>query len=177
MSGATYLVIDSIVPACGGADPTKPEAASRYAAALEFIGLPALSLGHVTKADALTYPFGSVFFHNLARVTWSLQRKGDASILTPRKANNYLLPGRFSVTTAWRDGIPREVRERPYSAALADRIAEIIGQPSTVSEIVDALNEGDEQLVHVKPDSVRAALRRGAKSDLFMEEGDRWRLR
>jgi AAA domain-containing protein len=172
---ATCIVIDSIVPACGAADPLKPEAASQYAGALEYIGLPALSIAHVTKADSVAYPFGSVFWHNLARVSWSIERDGDSAILTARKANNYARPGKYAVTTTWRSDVPAEVWERPYSAQLADRIADVIvDSPMTVPQIVGALNEGDDEGVRVKADSVRAALRRGAKR--FVDDGERWRL-
>jgi hypothetical protein len=40
---ADYLVIDSIVPGCAGADPVDPGTAARYAGALEYIERPALS--------------------------------------------------------------------------------------------------------------------------------------
>ena len=75
------LVIDSIVMACAGADPMKPETAALYAGALERIGLPALSLAHVTKTEDLRYPFGSAFWHNFARTTWSLKPDAERAIL------------------------------------------------------------------------------------------------
>jgi hypothetical protein len=167
--GATFVVIDSIVPACAGIDPTKPEAASGYAAALQLVSRPSLSLAHVTKADDARYPFGSVFFHNLARTTWSLATAGEggahAVVLTHRKHNNYPNLGKYQLTVVWRDGLPIEVLERGYTPALADRIAPLLGDEGlTVPEIVTALNddlvEGGEA---VKPDSVRKALVRGAR--------------
>lgn len=165
--GATYIVVDSIVPACGAIDPLKPEAAGQYAAALERIGLPVLSLAHVTKAEQVAYPFGSVFWHNLARLTWSLQVDGKRAVLVNRKANNYSRGGRYVVESTWQDGRPVEVWERAYSAVLADRIADALGEGRrTVEQLVAALNEGlAEDEVAVKPDSVRAALRRGLKGE------------
>ena len=177
--GSTYVVIDSIVAACG-IDPLKPEAASQYATTLQRIGRPTLSLGHVTKADDLRYPFGSVFWHNLARVTWSLASAGDGALLVNRKANNYLNLGRFVVTVTYRDGLPREVRERPFALAMADRIGEVLADGAlTVKEIVSALSadagEGDE----VKANSVRRALTRGAQDipQRFEQDGERWRVK
>ena len=162
---ATYLIIDSVVTACGGSDPTDPGTPARYAGALQYIGLPALSLAHVTKADDLRYPWGSVFWHNLARVTWSLAKDGERAILTNRKANNYAKAGRVVVTVTWSDGRPVDILEHSYTLALAERIDEVLGEAeATVPDIVRRLNEdADEDEQHVKADSVRAALRRGLK--------------
>jgi hypothetical protein len=160
---STYLVLDSIVPACAGVDPSKPEAVSQYAAALELIGLPALSLAHVNRADDLRYPFGSVFWHNLARTTWSLQASADGAVLTHRKHNNYASRGKFLVTAAWEDNRLTGLWEKPWAAALGDLIDEVLGDDAlTLSEIVDALNvERDDDEEKAKADSVSKALRRG----------------
>lgn len=170
--GATFIIIDSIVPACGSVDPLKPEAASQYAAALQLIERPVLSLAHVTKDGDSRYPFGSVFWHNLARTTWSLTRVQGGALLTHRKANNYASQGRFLVSATWMDGLPREVWEQPYSAKLADLIAEVLTEPMNVDAIVKRLNEdvGDDEQA-VKADSVRKALRRGIVKEVFTVEG------
>jgi hypothetical protein len=165
--GATYVVIDSIVPACGGSDPMDPGTVALYAGALEYLGLPVLSLAHVTKADDLRYPFGSVFWHNLARVTWSLHRDGERVILTHRKANSYANQGKTVVTVTWRDGLPRDVAEQAFSVVVADRIEEVLVDASlAVGAIVTRLNgdleEGEQP---IKADTVRAALRRGLGSE------------
>lgn len=173
--GATYVVIDSIVPACGGSDPMDPGTVALYAGALELLGIPVLSLGHVTKADDLRYPFGSVFWHNLARVTWSLHKDGERVVLTHRKSNNYANQGRTVVTVTWFDGLPRDVAEQTYSAVVADRIAEVLGNDSlAVAMIVARLNsdleEGEQPF---KANTVRTALRRGisSKPKRFTVEG------
>ncbi len=169
---ADYLVVDSIVPACGATDPTKPEAASQYAGGLEYIGLPALSLAHVPKVDAAPlYPFGSAFWHNLARTTWSVTKSGENAghvvTLAHRKHNNYASLGKFTVTVEWIDGAPREVWEQGYSAALAERIDAALGTDAlTVRELVARIDEDrDEDDPATKPDSVRAALRRGLRAE------------
>ncbi|MGD0123480.1 MAG: DnaB-like helicase N-terminal domain-containing protein [Candidatus Limnocylindrales bacterium] len=175
--GATYLVIDSIVSACGALDPLKPEAAGQYSAALVRIGLPALSLAHVTKADSPAYPFGSIFWHNLARMSWSLARDGETVQLVSRKANNYERLGRFVVSATWFEGRLGEVSLTPYAVVLGDRIAEAIAtDPLTVPEIVDRLNEDGAETgeAEIKADSVRHALRRGQKAGRFTATDDRW---
>lgn len=163
---ADVLVVDSIVTACAGADPMDPGTAAQYALALQYLEVPVLSLAHVTKADDVRYPFGSIFWHNLARVTWSMTKDGDRRILTSRKANNYGPQGRFVATITWHDGLPRDVHEQGYSQALADRIDEVLVAAMPVARIVALLNEdaGDD-VDRVKPDSIRAALRRGLSTD------------
>lgn len=181
---ASIIVVDSIVVACGGADPMDPGTPARYAAGLQQIGLPALSLAHVTKEGGLAYPFGSVFWHNLARATWSLELDGAgaSSILAARKDSQHERGGRFVVEVTYREGLPAEVWERPYSAVLAERVAEVLEDgPATVPAIVDRLNDAAGDGGRVKADSVRHALRRGLGEQRFAVEGrdktQTWALR
>ena len=165
--GATYVVIDSIVPACGGSDPMDPGTVALYVGALELLGIPVLSLAHVTNADDLRYPFGSVFWHNLARVTWSLHRDGERVILTHRKANSYAKQGKTVMTVTWRDGLPRDVAEQALSVVVADRIEEVlVGDSLAVTAIITRLNgdleEGEQP---IKAYTVRAAMRRGLEKE------------
>lgn len=164
-NGCDVIVVDSIVIGCAGFDPMKPETPALYASGLELIGLPALSLAHVTKTEDLRYPFGSAFWHNLARTTWSLKRHGERAILTHRKRNNYSSLGRLVVTMTWHDDELREVREQPFSVVLADRIDEALDDDSlTLPQIVDRLNEdATDDADPVKANSVRQALLRGTR--------------
>lgn len=165
----TYVVVDSAVTACGATNPLDPEAPGQYFGAIARIGLPSLTLAHVTGAGDLTKPFGSVFWHNLARVTWSASRigtEGHQVLLQHRKDNNHERQGKTLVTVEWWEGQPREVSEVPYTVRLADLIKDALTDgPLTVAEIVSRLNEdADEGEPTAKADSVRAALRRGIKS-------------
>ena len=171
---ADVVIVDSIVMACAGADPMDTATATAYAAALELIGRPVLSLAHTTKLGNLRYPFGSVFWHNLARTTWSLKRDGERAILQHRKHNNYAGLGRFVVSVSWHEDLPREVWEQPYSAVLADRIVEALGDERlSLEQIVARLNEIDDDSEPVKADSVRKALTRGIPQR-FRMTGDRY---
>lgn len=176
---ADVAVIDSIVMGCGGVDPLKPEAAALYAGGLEYIGLPALSLAHVSKDLSLAMPFGSVFWHNLARMTWSLERRAETALLVNHKHNNYPRAPKLEVTITFDDGRPVEIWERPYAQVLAARIDVALGDgPLTLGQLVDALNEDlDEDDEPLKPDSVSKALRRGQKSKpaKFATDGATWR--
>jgi hypothetical protein len=152
-----YIVIDSIPIACGAADVLKPEAPAQYHAALSSIGVPTLSLAHVTKTEDPRYPFGSVFWHNLSR---SLESAGEqGAILTYRKYNNSASLGKFVVTTTWQDGRLIRVDEQGYTVALSKRIAEALQSgPLTLEELVDKLNEDADDAGRVKSDSVSRAL-------------------
>ncbi len=166
---STYAVIDSAVVACGATNPLDPEAPGQYFAALARIGLPSLTLAHVTGAGDLSKPFGSVFWHNLARVTWSVSRigsEGHQVLLQHRKDNNHERQGKHLVTVEWWNDLPREVSESPYSVRLAEQIRDALAdEPMTAAAIVSRLNEeADDDDPAVRSDSVRAALRRGVKA-------------
>lgn len=66
-----YWVVDSVAPACGG-EPESAEIAAAYFNALRSLGGASLSIAHVSKAGSSQdqKPFGSTFWHNLARLTW-----------------------------------------------------------------------------------------------------------
>jgi hypothetical protein len=158
------VVVDSIVPACGGGDALESGTPGRYFGATQSFGVPVLSLAHVTKADDLRYPFGSVFWHNLCRVSWSLGRTAGGRLeLVNRKANNYEKQGRFEVSITWHDDQLGEVWERPYSAALGELIDEALADgPLTVSQIAQWINDaGEDDEKPVKSNSVRVTLARG----------------
>ncbi len=180
-TNSDYLLVDSIVPACAGNDPLRPETAALYTGGLEYIGLPALSLAHVTKGDDLRYPFGSVFWHNLARITYSLERSGRGTVLVNRKANNYAFRPKHEITTTWVDGRPQEVCERPMQQVLSQRIRAVLeGGALTVEKIVEILNDEleDENDRPLKADSIRKTLNRGSRAQpqQFVKEGSAWKL-
>ena len=181
---ATFVVVDSAAVACGAADSLKPEAPGQYFPALRYLGRPTLTLAHVTKGDDLRYPFGSVFWHNLARVTWSAEKvgvQGHQVILSHRKGNNHSHQGKSLVTITWREGLPGEVWEETYNVRLALLISAVLKAegPRTVSQIVTSLNgDLEEGEARIKPDSVRAALRRGLRAvpKQFTVAGEVWSL-
>jgi len=70
---ASVLIIDSAVSALGG-DPKDAEAVGRMMAALNALGVSVILIAHVTKEGGDEYPFGSIFFHNLARMSWFIRR-------------------------------------------------------------------------------------------------------
>lgn len=168
----SVVVVDSAVMACGS-DPLKPDVAGDYAAAVTAVGRPVLSLAHVTKADDMRYPFGSIFWHNLARTTWGLQAdQSGAVVLSHRKHNNYASLGRFTVASTWLDGKLREVYERNYQMALKDRIREVLGVgPLTLAEVVEGLNDDELGGSPVKRETVGRLLRRHTPESFRLSGG------
>jgi hypothetical protein len=178
----SYAIVDSIVFACPGADPSDPNTVGLYGSALLELGVPVLSLAHVPKAGKdLTYPFGSAFWHNQARMTWSLEQDGEHALLTMRKANNYGRVERARITTTWTDGYLIEVAETPYRRVLHDRIRVALGDEALmVKEITTRVNENlEEGEKQASVEVVRITLKRAAdgKYPEFAREGDRWRRR
>jgi hypothetical protein len=163
--GLDYFVIDSAVMACG-TDPLKPEAAAIYATALLGIGRPALSLAHVTKVDDPRYPFGSVFWHNLARMTWSLTGSEPEVLLKHRKHNNYPGLGTFALTITWQDGYLREVWERGYNMTILRRVLDALEDSGalTLDQLLSAINDDEHKPVSRK--TLQSTLTRALLSDV-----------
>jgi hypothetical protein len=74
--GIDYIIVDSVAPACGGGEAEASTTAVAYFNALRDIGVAGtLSIAHRTKQpygekEGEEKPFGSGFWHNLARSTW-----------------------------------------------------------------------------------------------------------
>jgi hypothetical protein len=86
-----YVIVDSAIYACVGSDAYTPEAATKYSLAIAQFGKPVLTLAHKTKSkDDQTKPFGSVFWHNGARLIISVDAKGfdDDRIIKTQKSNH-----------------------------------------------------------------------------------------
>lgn len=167
--GATWVVVDSIGPACFGSDFAKdPNVPTRYKQAVALIGRSCISIGQVNRAGDLRYPFGSVLWHYQVRGSVSIQvppggTRGTHLLLTDRKGNNYAQAERVQAEVIWLDDLPRSIDEQPYLLALADRIAEMLGDRAMTSGDVTAeLNAeaetGDDR---VEAGTVRKTLRRG----------------
>ena len=138
------VVVDSVVLAAG-ADAERSETAARYFSALRRLGVPSLSIAHVTKAGGDLYPFGSIFYHNSSRLTWNVklrhQEDGDTAHLGlfNRKSN---------------DNRPAKPQGLRISFDGAD------GPVTLEREGLDA--EWDKELSH--PERIRGELRAGQRS-------------
>jgi hypothetical protein len=84
------LILDSLAMAAGGQELERADSAIRFNAALRSLNCTSLVIGHTPKPQADQKErslYGSVFFHNLCRVSWEVQREGDTVGLYQRKNN------------------------------------------------------------------------------------------
>lgn len=75
-AGIDFVIIDSVVFACGG-PAEDSETVGNYCAVARRTGVGTLHLAHITKsadAQATMKPFGSSFWHNSARSTWFIKQ-------------------------------------------------------------------------------------------------------
>ena len=78
--GVEFCVYDSVALACDG-PPEAAEAAGAYFRAVRQIGGGSLHLAHINKSEAGDKkPFGSAFWHNLARATWFIKAADSTSL-------------------------------------------------------------------------------------------------
>lgn len=147
--GTEALVIDSAAWAAG-AEPEKSESATGFYLALRAIGLPAIVTAHTPKLGDTTKPFGSVFWHNGARLTWQLVGEQGSDSLTRiglmnRKNND----GRPLPPLGWElDGLTFRRIHAASIAAVSDRMpireratALLVAGARTYAEIADEIGE------------------------------------
>lgn len=164
------LIVDSMVPACGG-EPESAQVVMTFFNAIRSLGaITALILSHLTKLEAqrkgLPRPFGSVFTTNLARSTWLARRAelGSAGVLEVGLYHTKTNFGRLYDPRGVRfrfeqDNITlsqfslEDVPELSAHVPLTRRVRGVLKRgPTTVSEIADTLA--------ANRDSVSKSLRR-----------------
>lgn len=168
--GIGYVFLDSIAVGCDG-PPEAAEAAGAYFRALRQLHTGTMLLAHVSKSEgADRKPFGSSFWHNLARMTWFVERAeecGDPSTLTitchNRKAN--IGPLRPSVAYEFHFTDDRITVRRVDVAAVADlsdkvplwqrMVSELRGGPMTQVALAEALG--------AKQDTIKRTVSRSTK--------------
>lgn len=169
--GITLVVIDSAALACGG-EPEKAEMALRYFAALSKLSVTSLTIAHIT-GDAqenkrmAERPFGSVFWHNLARRTWYVARfqeenSDDIEIgLYCKKVNDGRLPAPVGLKVKFQGANGPVFVERIQMKDSADlqsrrdvkhQVWDVLEGAMTVAEIAAASS--------VPQDSVKKAIQR-----------------
>lgn len=67
--GVALMVVDSAALAAGGS-PLDEQVALGYFNAIRAVGIPCVTLAHMTKAEDDRHPLGSIFWHTSARATW-----------------------------------------------------------------------------------------------------------
>lgn len=141
-TGADLLVVDSAVAACGG-DPLKPEPVKSMFNAMNALALPVVLIAHCTKENGDATPFGTVFWHNLARMTWNIQKVSSEE--SPdiqcgwfnKKANNDRKQRSFGVELRF-DDPEGPVAVQSYEVA---KITSLRGRLEPTSQILAVLGE------------------------------------
>ncbi len=163
--GIGYLVLDSIGAATDG-PPEAAEQALRYGRAVRQLGVRgSLHIAHVNKSDSGDQkPFGSVFWHNWARMTWFVKRdtsSPDRLRLVNRKANltglqsdvGFQVAVGLERTTVSRVPVDDVSTVEPGSLSTRQRIVALIqaggGQPVTLRAIAEALGAKEETVGRV----------------------------
>lgn len=167
--GIGYWIVDSVAPACGG-EPESAEVALAFHNALRALGGGALCVAHTTKAGDDSRPFGSTFWHNMARSTWLAKKQQDVDAATftvalfNKKANTGPLHAPLAFELTFADGrivIARaDVRDIPELAATQPLWARIAHAVRTGAKTyADLATELDAEV-----EAVRKAADRGMKA-------------
>jgi hypothetical protein len=177
-----FSIYDSVGFACDG-PPEAAEVAGRYFRAVRQIGGGSLHTAHISKGDNSDQkPFGSVFWHNMARSTWYAQLVNSESNsdtlslgLFNRKANLERLQAPIGFTVTFSDS-----RTTFRRADVADS-PELAGQLSVRQRMAALLRKGamtpDEiaQEINAKAETVNRTARR-CKNLFILLPGGKWGL-
>jgi hypothetical protein len=160
----SFVVVDSVGPACGG-DPELASSAITYFTALRALSsvdrpVTTLSIAHVRKNDSDSGgPFGSVYWTNLPRAVFEIkkgQRENTNFVEigmyhTKTNVGKLLSPKGFRVT--WSDGIRIESVDPKRSALLASQgkmgdraYLALEDGPATLPELAEMLGVGEKSL-------------------------------
>jgi hypothetical protein len=158
-----FAVLDHAALACGG-EPEKSDSALRFYRATGKLGLPLLTIAHVTgdgerDPELVQRPFGSVFWSNGARRTWFIQRQQEqeSSVASVgfycRKVNDGAKPADFGVNVFFEeDGGPvhvlaADLRLTPQlnqTRGVEYQIHAALDHPMTYVEIAEAIGNTAE---------------------------------
>ena len=187
--GIGFVVVDSLGHARGG-EPESADSTLRLFNGARSLELPWLGVDHMTKnggTDQAT-PFGSVYTHNAARMTWALETVEDgtegASVIAlhNRKRNNGRLMGRRAyevvyeeegddlISVQYQPRQPADVPALLSKFSLTQQIAIMLKDkgPMQVSKIVAALgSEGISAKEPAVTNALERAKNRFAKADSY----------
>lgn len=82
-----FVVFDSVAYASDGHTDSAEVAMAYFRTVRQLGPVGSLHIAHITKHGDKNKPIGSTFWHNSARGTWTVERKGNVLTVTPRKAN------------------------------------------------------------------------------------------
>src|SRR4029434_1972924 len=155
-----YLIVDSVAVACDG-PPEAAEITTAYFRAVRGLGVGSLHLAHTNRSEqADKKPFGSSFWHNLARATWFCQRSDETQAdrvtigLYNRKANLGPIQPAIGFTFAFEGHtthvVPHGIEDIPDLAsrlAVWQRIKTLLGHgPSTTASLATELGRKENTI-------------------------------
>lgn len=161
-----FAVLDSVGAACGG-EPEAADVALAFFGALRRLEVGSLLIAHTTKNGSDDRPFGSAYWHNMARCSWLVkkdQEPGQGGRLSMglfnKKANSAALASPIGYKV---DFMPEatvfsqvEVSDNPELAkglTLVSRIAHAISTaPKSYFELAEELDS--------TPESIRGTVKR-----------------
>ena len=181
-----FLICDSAAFAAGGLAEAA-EAAIGYFAALRDIGvLGSLTIAHntklVRKADrGREKPFGSIFWHNSARMTWlATARRAEQTIviqLACRKANLTQRPATQQATLTFE---PKQTTIVLRAASPEEMVVDPVTPESVLDRIVACVKDHPctrdtlaKKFPEIKAVTLRQYLSRGKKRGRLIEENGR----
>lgn len=184
-----FAIIDSMGMARGG-EPESADSTIRLFAAARTLGIPWLGIDHVTKngGDGQSRPFGSIYTHNSARLTWGLEKiedLGNGKVIlatTNHKTNNGKPLGRRGYDAEFRDNDRDQLTWASYASKDIRDIPgffDRLGQPQQIAEVLkkngratppDIQRALEADGVIVKADTIRVQLNR--HKDRFVKLGD-----
>lgn len=173
--GIEYAVFDSMGFACAGPAETH-EAAKGYHEGLRSLGeIGSLHIAHTVKsleAGSDRKPFGSAFWHNMARGTWNIkagERDPDSAGLSLGLYNRKPLPDssiahplelRFEFGPGSRDGAPNSVQVKTQDPGTDGKLR---GELKTPTRVLHELAGGPQMMVDLQenlPDVSYEALKK-----------------
>ena len=170
-----FIVVDSVAGACGG-ETEKAENAIKLFNAIGTLKISALLLAHVTKSnDVSQKPFGSTYWHNLARSTVEVKQTRDYDensihlMLLHRKNNYGILDSPIGLSIQFDDDKivvghedPSSRQEFSKELRVSDQIYNVLMTGSkTINEIAE--------LTDLKKETVGRTLQRNVR--LFVSDG------
>ncbi len=152
--GVELVVVDSVVLAVGGSvSPKDAEAPTQYANAVAAIAPRSIGLAHVVKSteDDGKKPFGSGYWHNIARLTWHMKRDdeepGHVVRMTCRKRNDGEAFAPRTIAFDWQGGL--RVTDGPIVSTVAGLIRQILAVEGPSSAAAIGAHLGGKSAEHV----------------------------
>ena len=152
--GVGLIVVDSVVLAVGGSvSPKDAEAPTQYANAVAAIATRSIGLAHVVKSteDDGKKPFGSGYWHNIARLTWHMKRDDDEPghvvRLTCRKRNDGEAFAPRTISFDWQNGL--RVSPGPVVSTVAGLIEQVLAVEGVLSAAAIGAHLGGKSAEHV----------------------------